>query len=166
MGPIMRGYTMMDYQDEPPARPAEQKPQTAMVPLRDYAAPMASPLQGRVLTSYDMSTREGKLGVFRCKQQGDLRAADVLNRPIQVEHVLLHRVEMARDDGELVAVSRVVLVQPDGKRLTFVSDIIARQVADMVAAFGPVPFTPPLSITVREIALGDARRTYELHVAE
>ena len=156
---------MKEYDDSMPSTETAAPSAGALVPLREYAVPVCSPVQGRVLTSYDLSTREGKLGAFRCKQQGDFKASDVVNQIYEVEHIMLHRVELEKD-GELVQSTRCVLVSPDGLRLTFVSDIVARQVVDMVTAFGPVPFKPALKVMVKQIDLGNAKRTYELDVVQ
>jgi hypothetical protein len=132
--------------------------------LKSYKSEITAPTTGRILTSYDMDTREGKMSVYRAKQKADLNAQQAMVEPFAAVHVVLHPVMItSRDDGELFDAVRTVLIDPDGRRLSFVSDGACRAIMDLAEAIGPAPWNPPVLIRVRQVPTKRGH-TYELDV--
>lgn len=84
---------------------------------------------------------------------GDIKSkADWGDRPIAMEHYYLHRVTVnGKSPGELVDAVRCVLVQPDGTRIGFVSDGIAKSIARIIMMFGVGPYKPAINIKIVDV---------------
>lgn len=104
-----------------------------------------------VMSSYNPNTPEGKIGIFRCKQYAEYRAQDIKQDGFLVEHVVMYPITLAdKKTGELIDCVRTVMVNPQGRRLSFVSAGIARGIQDLAETFGPMPFKPAIRVGVIE----------------
>lgn len=135
-----------------------------LVPFNELPMSIASPVKGRVFTSYDATTAEGKKMIYRALQSAELTSADGKRAPFPVQDVLMHPVMMTDEKtGEIIEATRVVLIQPDGKRMQFVSSGIAKSVGQIAALIRRPPWNPAINVQVNEIDMGNGKRFFELN---
>lgn len=136
----------------------------APMPLQVYEVKAASPAQGKILTTYDMNTRAGKMGVFRATQRADLEVDGLEGKPMSVRDIVIHPVSIVnKDTHEITDSMRCVLIAPDGKRLAMVSEVALPQVMMIADIYGPGPWEPPVLVAIKVIKTTSGYRTYELH---
>lgn len=109
--------------------------------------------------------REGKTRLFKSFQQVELSADDVLGQPIQVTHVLVHPIDITKEDtGEVIACHRTVLHLDDGTAVAFVSQGILKSLSLVCMLEGEGPWKPGLGMVIRQVKLKNARRTYTVEL--
>jgi hypothetical protein len=103
--------------------------------------------QFQMISSFDVSTPEGRVGAFNASQRPASGWEDWLGKAFPVENILVHRVATeSLQNGEVVDVSRVVLVSNQGDLLASCSEFVLHAVAKLFAAFGCPPWSPPVLI--------------------
>jgi hypothetical protein len=81
----------------------------------------------------------------------EVKGDDALGIEIEVEYIHLHRVSKVDDrTGEIEDWVRTVLITPGRICYSFGSGPVARTAAEMLIAFGPGRFSPPIRVMVRE----------------
>lgn len=130
--------------------------------LRTYDLMQQGALQ--VWTSLDPTTPDGKAEIIRHMQGDDSEpVGEALNTVVEVEHVLVHRVEVTdTNTGELLDADRVVLIRPDGSSVAAVSQGIRNSLQLIVSLYGMPPFSPAMHLRVNQKTTRAGRRTYSL----
>lgn len=99
----------------------------------------------------DPSDREASAKIYNAMLNPDNRIADFINKKIEVQDYFIEMVELANEEtGEVSIVPRVVLISPDGTSYQATSYGIANAVRGLFAAFGDAPWTPPITVEVRQ----------------
>lgn len=103
--------------------------------------------QFQLISSFDINTPEGRAGAFNASQKPAAKWDDWIGRAFPVENVLVHRVATeSLQNGEVVDLSRVVLVSNQGDLLASCSEFVLHSIAKLFATFGPPPWSPPVII--------------------
>lgn len=116
-----------------------------------------------IITSYDLSTVDGRRKVLEARTADCDGAEDYINRTIEISHVLMHSVEMTdHATGENNPEIRTILIGPDGKKVSFVSRGIVDAI-QLIARYGsPPPWDPPIKLLLKRKQLSHGRSTYTL----
>lgn len=120
------------------------------------------PGMGPILSSFDVSTPEGKIGLFNAIQGESQKAEKWINTELEVVHVVCHGAEFEGEDGELVNQTRTVLVLKGGEQIGFVSQGIVKAIHMIAFAFGPPPWPQGLKCRLSQEDLGNGRRWFKL----
>ena len=89
----------------------------------DWGQPQGN---GRILSSFDVATPEGKIGLFNAVQGDSVKSGDVINTEVEIVHVVAYAVRFVDKDGQIVDGIRTVLVLKDGRSVAFVSETLYR----------------------------------------
>jgi hypothetical protein len=102
--------------------------------------------------NFDGNARnQWRLRALACGGSG-IKGDDCLDIPIDVKYVFCHRIEIEdRKTGEVSYPIRTSIITPSGDVYCWVSDVVAKDVAGMLKAFGCVPFDPPLTVKCIEV---------------
>jgi hypothetical protein len=116
---------------------------------------IAVPAVGGYGSSYDLTQPEGRRLQYRACVFAEFQLDRLVGQTIQVEHIVVHWVPETvegEQTGELRP--RIVLVQPDGTRISTSSLPVLRQLAQLVdqTRLSP-PWLPPLKFLVRHVPL-------------
>lgn len=88
---------------------------------------------------------KGKFAVINAMVGEALRGRDLLKESILVSNLLVHVVQLTDPEtGEVVEGPRVVLIDPDGVCVSFVSMGVLASLKKIITVVGPPPWTPPL----------------------
>lgn len=112
-----------------------------------------NPLQGagiNIWTSVDVTNDAGKIAVLAAIQgaHDPKRVGDAVGQTLAVEHIVIHTVEFADEDGVLIDADRIVFIAPDGTQHATVSLGAKRSLQAVVGMYGLPPYRPPLTLAV------------------
>jgi hypothetical protein len=77
--------------------------------------------------------------------------SDLVGTVIEIEHWYAHRVSIEGENGEVIDTPRVVLIQPDGSAIKFVSAGIFDALRLIVKYYGRRKFAPPLRVMIKQV---------------
>lgn len=127
--------------------------------------------QTALYTSLDMGTKEGKILAGKALNQADMNADMFRDKPFPVANVLMHVIYLPVEDdkgeptGEMEPLPRTVLIGENGQTAQFVSLGIARSLQNLFGLWGKPPWTPALTVKLRQITTRKGR-TYNLEVVD
>lgn len=84
------------------------------------------------------------------------------NTVMAIKYFYAHRIRMVSDRGEITEPVRCVLMDGNGDNRAFVSDGVAKDLADLIRMFGLGPYDPPIRVKVRQIKTRKGFRMYTL----
>lgn len=94
-------------------------------------------------------------------------ASDVINTEIAIKYFIIEQVRLNGDTpGEFKDALRTVVIDDNDNAVQFVSEGMAKEVMRIVQFFGKGPYEPPLKAMLRQIDVGNNRRTYRLEPVE
>jgi len=88
--------------------------------------------------------------------------SDLVGTTLDVVYWYAHRVSIEGENGEVMEAPRVVLIQPDGSAVKFVSDGIFDALRMIVKYYGRRPFNPPLRMQIKEVKTRRGRKMLTL----
>lgn len=141
---------------------AEKEPGTAV------AAPSnGGPLDfgGLALTVFSTFGPADKARVVQLMQGQAEPLSEMIGETITVEHILAHTVETISDDGEALALLRIVLVDKDGKAYATTSEGVRESVRLIANYYGSPPWLDGLALKVESIKTRRGFRTFRLSPA-
>lgn len=95
--------------------------------------------------------RKSAAKVFDALNNPTYQVADYINKDIPVANILLEIAEIVNEDtGEVIRAPRVVLIDPDGNSYQAVSIGMFNAVKNAVRCFGPAPWDPPLTFSIKQ----------------
>lgn len=124
---------------------------SALIPWRPDQGALV-PEVGQQRSTYDLTTTEGRRGLYRARVGSDFALDDLVGQKIEVVHVCVHWVQDTGPDPQPHGLRlRGVLVGPDGARISTGSQTALRCLYDacQIACATP-PFDPPLKFTVQK----------------
>lgn len=87
------------------------------------------------------------------------RVSDAVNQVVEVEHVVIHRVELLDEKtGAIDEADRIVLLGANGESWAAVSSGVRRSLQVLGALYGLPPWTPALKLRVNQINTRNGRR--------
>ena len=125
----------------------------------DWGQPQGN---GRILSSFDVATPEGKIGLFNAVQGDSVKSGDVINTEVEIVHVVAYAVRFVDKDGQIVDGIRTVLVLKDGRSVAFVSETLYRSVHWLAYSFGKPPWPAGLKVAIRQKETGSGNRIFQL----
>lgn len=129
---------------------------------------LASVSQVIPLSSFDLSTREGKIRAYNAANVEGYSIADVLDAEIELQHYFLYVVTMPDEQTGLPKeIIRSALIDAEGTVYGAASDGVVRALQGLSTLFGLAPWTPPLIVIPRERkSKGTGRRFYTLEIVK
>lgn len=101
--------------------------------------------------SMTANSEEEKIRLYNIMNSPEFKLADYINMEIEVKDVIVEPVEMANDDGEIVAAPRIVIIDKDGKAYQCVSNGVYSSLRKMFKIFGSPTWDTPKKIRVKQI---------------
>lgn len=105
----------------------------------------------RLFSSFDVTTDDGKIAIMTYAQSG-LAAplADMLGKEFDIEHLLMHVVELEDEDepGVMVQAVRTVLVDTEGNAYAATSAGIVKSLQFLMGLWGQPPYRPARRVKV------------------
>ena len=92
--------------------------------------------------------------------------ADHIGETITIEHLVVHNVEMADEDGVAFEAARLVLVQPDGTAFGCVSEGARRSVGLLAQFYGMPPWKGGIKAKIEQVTTRRGFRTFILTPVE
>ncbi len=93
--------------------------------------------------------------VFNAMNNPTHRIKDCVNQTITVANVLVEANEIADEEtGELEKAPRCVLITPEGDSYMALSKGVFNSIRNAFMAFGPAPWEPAITFTVRQRQVG------------
>lgn len=133
--------------------------------LRQLPMEQWQELTGRLVTSLDPAIKDQARLLLRATQgSATFTADDLLKQDIEVVHVVLHPVSIETEDGELIQITRSVLISPSGETAGFASDGVIKSLQSLASIYGPPPWNPPLRLKLVQVNTRKGRRYYCLDV--
>lgn len=146
------------------------KQNEALVPVAPgRAVSVLDPTQGGqpFWTSIQPSDPKSKSLLRKCLADADATANDFFGKPFLTQHLFIHNVELADpESGEVLMVTRSVLVSPAGDTLSMCSSGAIRSLRAIIATEGPPPWNPPLPIVIRPVKTRRGFTTYNLDILD
>lgn len=106
---------------------------------------------GQIVSSYDTSTREGKIKTLQANQD-NVQLSDYVGKTIKLANVIMQKVVLVDDQtGELVDGTRCVLVDDKGKAYSATSIGIMNALRQIMSIMGePKDWESPILVEVQE----------------
>lgn len=107
--------------------------------------------QLRLFSSFDVTSDDGKIAIMTYAQSGlAMPLADMLGKEFDVQHLLMHVVELEDEDepGVMVKAVRTVLVDPDGNAYAATSAGIVKSLQFLMGLWGQPPYKPARRVKV------------------
>lgn len=98
--------------------------------------------------SFDLSTVEGRKLLFKMDDETDFEVASMKKQRIKLQHLYAAPAEKLMPTGEVVALTRIVLIDDQGKTYGCFSKGIRSTIAKLVGGYGMPPWKPPLVVEV------------------
>jgi hypothetical protein len=96
-----------------------------------------------------------------------LSKSDIFNVPLTLENIAIHTyTKVDGATGECVTLPRIILILAGGETVTFSSQGILRSLRLLAFVEGAPPWTPGLRIVIRQVEIGNARRTYKIDLVD
>lgn len=112
--------------------------------------------RGAMVCSIEPSgDRKKDAQIFSALNNPEFRVSNFINKKILVENVLVEVREILDEEtGEIDIVPRTVLIDKDGKAYQATSKGVFNALKNAYEVFGKAPWTPPLEIEIKQIAVG------------
>jgi hypothetical protein len=106
--------------------------------------------ESAAVTTYDLASVAGQRACFRSLNDEADKAENYINKVLLIEHVTFHPVRLKNDGIEEGPIKvRTVIVSPQGKMVSFVSDSVVRFFSRLTAFGKPGPWHPPLKVLLK-----------------
>lgn len=108
---------------------------------------------GAMVTSLkaEPGDREAATKLFNAMNNPGHKISDMINKRIAVRDFLMEMTEVANEEtGEVSTVPRCVFIDDKGESYQAVSLGMANVLRNMVAAFGPAPWEPAITIEIKQ----------------
>lgn len=110
----------------------------------------------RMATSLDLTEPNNRVKMLRAMQDCDARLTECVNMDIAAVDYVAHDVDLtSKETGEVVTATRLVLIDADGMCYECVSATLLKSLQTVSFAFGPPPWNPPLTLTVKTKKRGE-----------
>ena len=108
-------------------------------------------------------TREAKVAMYNAINSPDHKLSDFVGKKLNIKDISIERVENPSDEtGEMVANTRVVLIDENGESYTCVSSGIYSAIKKLVAVFGEPTWEPALPVEIQNLSTKKGRKTMTL----
>lgn len=106
---------------------------------------------GQLVTSFDTSTREGKIKTLQANQD-NVPLSDFIGKTIKLANVIMQKVDMVDDQtGQMTEGIRCVLIDDKGKAYSATSKGIVNALHQIMSIMGePKQWDSPLPVEVQE----------------
>ena len=105
-----------------------------------------------IFSTVDAKTMEGKASVYRALNDA-VPLRDVVGETLSVKDIIVQRVEVETDEGDVVEQPRTSLITSDGAAYSATSNGIFSAVKNILGIFGhPSTWEAPLKLVVEEKA--------------
>lgn len=106
---------------------------------------------GQLVSSYDTSTREGKIKTLQANQD-NVPLSDYVGKTLKITNIIMQRVDLVDDKtGELDEGIRSILIDDTGKAYSATSKGIVNALRQIMSIMGePKQWDSPLSVEVQE----------------
>lgn len=113
--------------------------------------------------NWDTKAPGGAGLVMKCLGTADKRTDDVLNTDFDVAMLFAMPVVFVdRESGETKDGHRIVFVTPTGETISTSSTVLMQKLRYLLALKGPGPWSPPLKLKLKPVALPNGWRTFDL----
>lgn len=90
--------------------------------------------------------------LFRCSAGADENASDFPDMIVDLEHVYAEQVDKeVADGGEVVTLTRLCLIDPEGKIVQTFSTGIKKSLSFLFHFFGPPPYKPSIKVQLKRV---------------
>lgn len=115
-------------------------------------------------TTLPQETREQRYQILALIEGECIKGSDVIGSDLLLWHYIAHPVTMTDEEtGETADGVRLILLQPDGPPVAFVSLGVLQSIARIQKAEQrSMPFNPPVKVVLRQVKGKGARRVYKL----
>lgn len=137
----------------------EKQPGTAVAPIRTGGPLDFGGLEAQLFSTFPKEDR-GRVVALMQGQADQL--ADIVGQVIQVQHILAHSVETVTEDGEVVGLLRIVLVDPEGKAYATTSAGVRESIRLLAKFYGLPPWADGLKLKVEAIKTRRGFKTFRL----
>lgn len=104
----------------------------------------------KMATSLDLTNPQNRVVMLNAMQNCDFRLTECQNIPISAVDYLAHEVDITgKESGEIVRCTRLVIIDADGATYECVSDTLLKSIQTVAFAYGPPPWNPPITLTVK-----------------
>lgn len=141
------------------------QPPSSPAPLDiDFLAPGALKLR----STFDATTEHGKQHILKALGQCEKSLSEYIGMELEISDVVVHVVTLDVKDvlgnptGETIDAPRTVLVTTDGTFIQCVSKGALRSLQLLASFYGAPSMASPYKVLVRQLDVGQNRRTYEL----
>lgn len=138
--------------DDKTPRPADHQPERGMTPLPQD--PEAMQIVFDELTRSVSNFPTDRLERFYMEslaESPDVLAGHEWEGEFAIRYWYAHRVTINDDDVGPIEATRIVLIDPDGHAIKFVSEGVRRDLFRIIACFGGGELDPPVTVRVRQI---------------
>lgn len=119
--------------------------------------------KGPHFQNWPLKTPEDAARLMRCLSKSDESSDTMINRTFFMRNLFIHRVHLTNvETGEIVAMPRVVLINPEGKTLSFCSAGVWGSIEWIVRMYTTGPWNPPIPVIVRKVPCRTAGSTLVL----
>lgn len=119
--------------------------------MENYDIISANNENSPLFCSMTARSEEEKIRLYNIMNSPEFKLADYINMEIDVRDVIVEPVEVANDDGEVIAAPRIILVDKDGKAYQCVSNGVYSSLRKMFKIFGNPTWEEPKKIRVKQI---------------
>lgn len=117
--------------------------------------------------TWDATTVAGRNRLMACLGKPDLTSGEIVNGTFAIEHLFVHAVRVTDSrSGEQQSCPRTVLIDPTGKRLSFVSIGVYDSLRWLVSLFGSGPYVPPINVRVNSKTTNNGGKVLYLTLAD
>lgn len=107
-------------------------------------------------TSLDLTNPQNRVTLLKAMQDCDFRLTEHVNMPFDATDYVAHKVMMtSKESGEVVEVTRLVIVDTQGKTYQCVAETLLQSIQTVAFAYGPPPWANPITLTVRTKKRGE-----------
>ncbi len=100
--------------------------------------------------SFDTTTPEGILTLDKCETAEDAKLSTLINCELTIANVYAHKVDYTTEGGEVVNLTRMCLITPDGKVFGTCSGGIARSLLRLFKQHRLPPWKPGVTVKVNQ----------------
>lgn len=119
--------------------------------------------QANFLNTMTLEKHEDKVKLYNAINNTDFALADITS-PIRVTDVIAHHVTLENEDGEMVEVTRVVLIDKEGKSYGCVSEGVLSSLQKLFVIFGRPTWKDGLVILPKLVKTNKGYKTMTLLV--
>jgi len=110
----------------------------------------------KMSTSLDLQNPSNRVILLKAFQDCDMRLTEAVNVLISAVDYVAHEISLvSKETGELVDAVRLVVIDTDGATYECVSTTLLKSLQTVAFAYGPPPWSPPMTLTVRTKKRGE-----------